>query len=149
MRIQSIKAEGAAELGAALTEFGVRVAKRSANLTITLVSDYLDGPLAELNRQHLSDHAPWLLVQPSGIFPLVGPLFSPGKSACWACLAERMRRNREVKAFLDRSSARRIAVSPLAAHMLGQSGIALAAVEIAESDRDRFPYCIARSHRQP
>ena len=97
------------------------------------MSDYLDGPLAELNRQHLSDRTPWLLVQPSGIFPLVGPLFSPGKSACWACLAERMKRNREVKAFLDRSSARRIAVSPLAGNMLGRSGIALAAIEIAKA----------------
>jgi oxazoline/thiazoline synthase len=133
VRIQSIEAEGATELGAALTEFGVRVAKRSADLTVTLVSDYLDGRLAELNRQHLSDHAPWLLAQPSGIFPLVGPLFSPGKSACWACLAERMKRNREIKAFLDRSQARCVAVSPLAANMPGRSGIALAAVEIAKA----------------
>src|ERR1700677_4427817 len=42
VRIQSIEVEGAAQLGAALTEFGVSVVKRSADLTITLVSDYLD-----------------------------------------------------------------------------------------------------------
>ena len=89
--------------------------------------------MAELNRQHLSDRTPWLLVQPSGIFPLVGPVFSPGKSACWTCLADRMKRNREVKGFLDRKQARRVAVSPLARDAFGQSGIQLAAVEIAKA----------------
>ena len=78
------------------------------------MSDYLEGRLAELNREHLSDRTPWLLVQPSGIFPLVGPVLRPGKSACWACLAERMQRNREIKAFLDRKQAHRVAASPLA-----------------------------------
>ena len=133
VRIQSIDVQGATELGAALSGLGVRVVKRSADLTVTLVSDYLDGRLAELNRQHLSDRTPWLLVQPSGIFPLVGPVFSPGKSACWTCLAERMKRNREVKAFLDRRQARCVAVSPLARDTFGQSAIQLAAVEIAKA----------------
>ncbi len=125
--------QGATELGAALTALGVRVVKRSADLTVTLVNDYLEERLAELNRQHLSEHSSWLLVQPSGIFPLVGPVFRPGESACWACLAERMKRNREVKALLDRSHARCVAVSPLARDTLGQSSIQLAAVEIAKA----------------
>jgi ribosomal protein S12 methylthiotransferase accessory factor len=133
VRIQSIDVQGATELGAALSGLGVRVVKRSVDLTVTLVSDYLEGRLAELNRQHLSDHTPWLLVQPSGIFPLVGPVFSPGKSACWTCLADRMKRNREVKALLDRGQARCVAVSPLARHTFGQSAIQLAAVEIAKA----------------
>src|SRR6204780_5776142 len=82
VRIQSIKVQGAAELGAALSELGVRVVKRSADLTVTLVNDYLERRLAELNRKHVSERTPWLLVQPSGAFPLVGPLFSPGQTAC-------------------------------------------------------------------
>ena len=94
VRIQSIDVQGATELGAALKALGVRVVKGAADLTVTLVSDYLEARLDELNRQHLSDRTRWLLVQPSGIFPLVGPVFSPGKdqskSACWTCLAERM-----------------------------------------------------------
>jgi len=133
VRIQSIDVKGAAELGAALRALGVRVVKGPADLTLMLTSDYLDGRLAELNRQHLADRKPWLLVQPSGIFPLVGPVFRPGKSACWTCLAERMKRNREVKALLDRGSARRVAASPLALEMVGRSGIQLAAVEIAKA----------------
>jgi oxazoline/thiazoline synthase len=133
VRIESIDVKGAAQLGAALRELGVRIVKRSPKLTVTLVGDYLDGRLAELNRQHLSHRTHWLLVQPSGIFPLVGPVFRPGKGACWACLAERMQRNREVRALLDRRGARRVVASPLARGALGQSGIELAAVEIAKA----------------
>jgi len=142
--IQSLDVEGAAELGAALKALGVHVVKgqkAEADLTVTLVNDYLEPRLAELNRQHLADRTPWVLVQPSGIFPLVGPVFRPGKdksqSACWMCLAERMVRNREVKGFLDRcvagKHAARVAVSPLARDPLGGGPIALAAVEIAKA----------------
>jgi oxazoline/thiazoline synthase len=133
VRIQSVDVQGAKELGVALSALGVRVAKGAAELTVTLVNDYLEGRLAELNRQHLSDRTPWLLVQPSGVAPLVGPVLSPGNGACWACLADRMTRNREVKGLLDRRQARRIAVSPLVRHPFGQSAIQLAAVEIARA----------------
>ena len=133
VRIQSIDVQGETELGAALSGLGVRVVKRLPDLTVTLVNDYLEARLAELNRQHLSDGAPWVLVQPSGIFPLVGPVFRPGQSACWMCLADRMTRNREVKALLERREARCVAVSPLAQQTLGQSAIQLAAVEVAKA----------------
>src|SRR5580700_4627987 len=133
VRIQSIDVQGETELGATLSGLGVRVVKRSPNLTVTLVNDYLYGRLAELNQQHLSDRTPWVLVQPSGIFPLVGPVFRPGQSACWMCLAERMKRNREIKALLDRRQARCVAVSPLAQGTFGQSAIQLAAVEVAKA----------------
>jgi oxazoline/thiazoline synthase len=133
VRIQSIDVKGAKELGAALSELGLRIVKGAADLTVVVVNDYLEGQLAKLNQQHLSDHKRWLLVQPSGIFPLVGPVFTPGESACWNCLADRMKRNREIKALLDRRKARRIMASPLAQDTLGQSAIALAAVEIAKA----------------
>jgi ribosomal protein S12 methylthiotransferase accessory factor len=133
VRIQSIDVQGGAELGAALGRLGVRVVKRTPDLTVTLVNDYLETRLDELNREHLSDGSPWLLVQPSGIFPLVGPVFRPGQSACWTCLAERMKRNREVKALLDRREARCVAVSPLVHETVGQSAIQLAAAEIAKA----------------
>jgi bacteriocin biosynthesis cyclodehydratase domain-containing protein len=133
VRIQSLDVQGETVLSAALKGLGVRVVKRAADLTIVLVSDYLNGQLGELNRQHLTDRTAWMLAQPSGIFPLVGPVFRPGKSACWACLAERMQRNREVRAFLDRKQARCVAVSPLMRGALGQSGFHLAAVEVAKA----------------
>jgi hypothetical protein len=119
VRIHSVDVQGVEKLTAALHEVGVRLTKRSADLTVTLVNDYLEEGLAELNRQHLSDRTSWLLVQPSGVFPLVGPVFRPGKSACWSCLAERMRRNREVKAFLDRKKSIPIVTSTLARNLFG------------------------------
>jgi oxazoline/thiazoline synthase len=133
VRIQSIDVQGAAELDAALRGMGVRVVKRTGNLTVTLVNDYLEGRLAELNREHLAEGTPWLLVQPSGIFPLVGPVLRPGESACWTCLADRMKRNREIRAHLEGGQARCVAVSPLARQPLGQSATQLAAVEIAKA----------------
>ncbi len=133
VRVQALDVRGANELTAALKARGVRVAKGAADLTITLVNDYLDERLDELNRQHLSGRTPWLLVQPAGIFPLVGPIFSPGMSACWACLAERMTRNREIKAFLDRRRAQCVTTSPLARDAFGEGAIALAATEIAKA----------------
>jgi bacteriocin biosynthesis cyclodehydratase domain-containing protein len=138
VRVQSIDVQGAAELAAALAALGVRVVKSSPDLTITLVNDYLERKLAELNRERVSDKTPWLLVQPSGLFPLVGPLLSPGVTACWTCLFDRMIRNREVKGFLDRGPAQPVAVSPLARNIFGQGAIQFAAVEIAKAIATEF-----------
>ena len=138
VRIHSLDANGRADLSAALASLGVRIAKRSGDLTIAMVTDYLDKRLHELNRQHLSKRTTWLLVQTSGIFPLVGPLFRPGDGPCWLCLAERMRRNREVKALLDRTAARPVFLSPLVQDGVGQSGTALGAMEIAKAIATEF-----------
>jgi bacteriocin biosynthesis cyclodehydratase domain-containing protein len=138
VRIESIDVEGAKELAAALGELGVRVVNRSPDLTITLVNDYLERRLAELNQQRVPDKTPWMLVQPSGVFPLVGPLFNPGESACWTCLFDRMIRNREIKGFLERGPARPVAVSPLVRKTFGQSAIQFAAVEIAKAIASGF-----------
>jgi oxazoline/thiazoline synthase len=138
VRVESIDVQGAAELGAALSKLGVRVVDRSPDLTVTLANDYLERKLAELNQRRVSDGTPWLLVQPSGAFPLVGPVFRPGHGACWTCLFDRMIRNREVKGFLDRGAARPVAVSPLAHNTLGQGAVQFAALEIAKAIASGF-----------
>ena len=138
VRIESFDVEGARQLASALRSLGVVVVERSANLTITLVNDYLERRLAELNSQRMVDGTRWLLVQPSGVFPLVGPLFRPGESACWTCLFDRMVRNREIRGFLERGPMRPIAVSPLVRKSLGQGGIHFAAVEIAKAIASAF-----------
>ena len=133
VRVESIDVHGATAFSAALSELGVRIVKRSPDLTVTLVNDYLERRLAELNQQRVSDRSRWLLVQPSGAFPLVGPVFSPGESACWTCLFDRMIRNREVKGFLDRGPARPVATSPLVRNAVGQGAIQFAALEVAKA----------------
>ncbi|ACL59542.1 TOMM precursor leader peptide-binding protein [Methylobacterium nodulans] len=133
VRIRALDVAGTEDLAAALADLGVRVVRRAADLTIVLASDYLEARLAAENRRHLSEGTPWLLVQPSGIFPLVGPLFTPGRGACWTCLADRMRWNREIKAFLERRQAKPMALSPLVRNMVGQSAVPFAAIEIAKA----------------
>lgn len=137
VRIEAVDVEGAAELGKALADLGVRVVKSSPDLTVTLVNDYLDRQLNERNQQRAAGKAPWLLVQPSGVFPLVGPVFHP-EGACWTCLFDRMIRNREIKGFLDRGGARPVALSPLAQNTVGQSAIQFAAIEIAKAIASGF-----------
>ncbi|WLA61606.1 TOMM precursor leader peptide-binding protein [Bradyrhizobium diazoefficiens] len=138
VRIESIDVKGAKELTAALSKLGVQIAKRSPKLTITLVNDYLDRRLAELNQERVAGKTHWLLVQPSGAFPLVGPMFKPGESSCWTCLFDRMIRNREIKGFLDRGPARAVAISPLVNHPVGRTAIHFAAVEIAKAIASGF-----------
>src|ERR1700691_494363 len=53
VRIQSIDVQGETDLGAALSGLGVRVVKRSPDLTVMLVNDYLEPRLAESNRPEL------------------------------------------------------------------------------------------------
>jgi oxazoline/thiazoline synthase len=138
VRIETMGAAGQKELDAALRKFGVRVVDHSADLTVVLVDDYLDGQLDAFNRLRLAQRQQWLLVQPSGIFPLVGPIFSPGKSACWTCLADRLKWNRQIKAFLDRKKARCVAASPLSKSLVAPSAIGLAATEIAKAIASGF-----------
>jgi len=138
VQIESMGAAGARELDAALGKFGVSIVDHSADLTVVLVDDYLDGRLFEFNRQRLAQRQDWLLVQPSGVFPLIGPIFRPGKSACWTCLSDRMKWNRQIKAFLERTNARCVAASPLGRNLLAPSAIGLAATEIAKAIASGF-----------
>ena len=149
VQIQSLGAAGQSELDAALRKFGIRVVDHVADLTVALVEDYLDGRLSEFNRQRLLQKQEWLPLQPSGIFPLLGPIFRPGKSACWACLAERMKWNRQIKAFLDRTESRCVVTSPLSKNMLTSSAIGLAAIEIGKGDCQRLPHRLEPTCRQP
>jgi ribosomal protein S12 methylthiotransferase accessory factor len=136
--IESLGVAGKEELADALRGFGVRVVDGAGDLRIALVGDYLDERLSEFNRRQLAEKAEWLPVQPTGVFPLVGPIFSPGKSACWRCLSDRMKWNRQVKAFLDRKAARCVSLSPLAAEPVGRAGVSLAAVEIGKAIASGF-----------
>ena len=139
VRVESLGVDGTEELTAALRVLGVRVVDKGADdLTVVLVGDYLDERLAAFNQRRLEEKKDWLPVQPTGLFPLVGPIFSPGKSGCWRCLSDRMKWNRQVKAFLDRKGARCISASPLGAEALGRGGVSLAAVEIGKAIASGF-----------
>jgi bacteriocin biosynthesis cyclodehydratase domain-containing protein len=138
VKVEAFDVGGAKELTAALKHLGVRIVDRAPDLTVTLANDYLEPRLAELNKARVKSKTPWLLVQPSGPFPLVGPVFRPHESACWTCLFDRMIRNREIKGFLDREGGQIVALSPLVQNPFGQTAIQFAAVEIAKAIASGF-----------
>ncbi len=84
----------------ALAANGLRVGEEG-DLTVVLASDYLRPELREVNREALRRDKPWLLAKPLGTMVLLGPVFRPGVTGCWECLAQRIRGNREVEAFLQ------------------------------------------------
>ncbi|MTI80387.1 MAG: TOMM precursor leader peptide-binding protein [Firmicutes bacterium] len=70
-----------------------------ANLGIVLTNDYLHPGLDEYNRRAMEKGLPWVLAKPVGIVPWIGPLLYPGQTACWECLASRLRGTQEVSVF--------------------------------------------------
>ena len=77
---------------------------RPPRCLFVVADEYLRPALGDLNRATLATGTPWLLVQPTSIMPLVGPLFVPRETGCWTCLAQRVRANREVEIFAHTSS---------------------------------------------
>jgi len=76
----------------------------AAPFTLVAVNDYLNPVLADINAAMLRDQRAWMLVKPVGAFLWVGPVFTPASSACWECLAQRLRGNRSVEAFIERTN---------------------------------------------
>ena len=113
-----------APLEAALTGLGIRVAEEHADLIVAVSDDYLHDGLAETNAEALASGRPWLLLKPTGSILWFGPLFRPGHTACWECLAQRLRGHREVEAFLQ-------SVRPCAAQAATMSGRAAPGADVA------------------
>ncbi|MCA9696363.1 MAG: TOMM precursor leader peptide-binding protein, partial [Myxococcales bacterium] len=62
-------------------------------VTLVVVDDYLRPELATINEQALAGGRPWMLCRPMGRKAWFGPWMVPGQTACWACLARRLRDN--------------------------------------------------------
>ncbi len=84
-----------------ILETGVTIDHDKAQLTVVTCKNYLDSHLLELNKLYLNQKKPWILVRPSGIEPMLGPVFGCNYgTACWDCLATRLRCHQEVHEFL-------------------------------------------------
>jgi len=101
----------ASELTATLESLGVQIADEAdADLVLALTDSYLREGLDAFNQEALAKSRPWILVKPVGTVIWFGPVFQPGKTACWQCLAQRLRDNRPLEAFIE---GRRDNSSPL------------------------------------
>jgi ribosomal protein S12 methylthiotransferase accessory factor len=84
-----------------LRSLSVRVGEEGVgSFDVVLTDSYLRDELADLNASALRSGRPWLLARPTGRQVWVGPLFRPGVTGCWRCLAERLRANAPVPAYL-------------------------------------------------
>ncbi|WP_375472239.1 TOMM precursor leader peptide-binding protein [uncultured Nostoc sp.] len=104
------------------------------NFTAVLTDDYLQPGLDEFNSQALRIQKPWMLVKPIGTTIWVGPIFVPGQTGCWQCLAQRLRGNREVETAVGQQKGI-VAPFPTSRSILPthlQIGLNLAAAEIAK-----------------
>jgi ribosomal protein S12 methylthiotransferase accessory factor len=119
-------------LARVLRSMGIGVSD-DGEASVVLTDDYARGELAEVNRRAMEAKRPWLLAKPVGAVTWTGPLFVPGRTACWACLRDRLRRNRHVDAFVQARTGRETSLGRSLAALPGslQTGIGLAATEIA------------------
>ena len=83
---------------------GFQVVKSKGAVLLALTDDYLQPGIAEVNRQALGSGRPWFLAKPCGVCLWMGPVFSPGHTGCWQCLARRLEDNRQAEGFLQRQS---------------------------------------------
>lgn len=70
------------------------------DVSVVVTDDYLRPQLAGWNTQALASGKPWLLVRPIGIESWIGPMFVPGQTACWDCLAQRLRGHRKLETYI-------------------------------------------------
>jgi len=107
--------------------------EQTGDLAVVLTDDYLQEGLREFNQERLQTRAPWLLVKPVGAVLWLGPLFVPGETGCWQCLAHRLAEHRKVESSLQ-YQLKRSAPFPVSRAMLPstiQAGCALAATQVA------------------
>jgi ribosomal protein S12 methylthiotransferase accessory factor len=68
---------------------------------VVVADDYLNPALSAWNRACLASGSPWLLSRVTGAHVWLGPLFVPGETGCWECLAQRLRANRQVERYIQ------------------------------------------------
>ena len=114
---------------------GVGLREAEGGLQVVVTPDYLLPELGPLNVAALAHDRPWLLVKPTGTILLVGPLFVPGKTGCWACLSHRLTFNRQVERYASRRTGRPMPLSVARGWIPSSQGLAasLAATELARA----------------
>lgn len=89
-----------------LEQNGLRVVDHGA-LRVVVTDSYLAPELDEWNRQAIAEGKPWVLVKPGGIQSWLGPAFVPGETACWECLAHRLRWHKRAEVHFAHRAQRR------------------------------------------
>lgn len=124
------------ELIATLESLQVQIADEAdiekADIALVLTDSYLREGLDAFNREALEKSRPWMLVKPVGTILWLGPIFHPGKTPCWECLAQRLRNNRPSEAFIERHGDKSSPLTPPLAHLAPsqQTALGMTAMEV-------------------
>lgn len=102
------------------------------SLSLVLTDDHLHPALAGIDAEARDAGRAWLLVRPSGVQPWLGPLFVPGRTGCWECLAQRLRGHRRLEAHVERETGRRFVAPTAALPCTRDAVIGLVATEVAK-----------------
>lgn len=130
--VTSVGAVPTQEFISILESLNIQVSQ-DGDIAVVLTDDYLQVGLDTFNQKALQSQRPWMLVKPVGKTLWVGPIFHPQKTGCWECLAQRLRANRPMEAFIQKQKG--IATMPTSLAVLPstlQTGLNLAATEIAK-----------------
>jgi bacteriocin biosynthesis cyclodehydratase domain-containing protein len=133
VRIETYGDVDATALCEALATVGVNPVDTEPDLVVALVDDYLQPGLAERNADALRERRPWLLARPSGPSIWIGPVFVPGETACWSCLATRIEANRQSMTYLQQKLDEAVPLTPSRPRLsvAAGAGAHLVATEIA------------------
>jgi oxazoline/thiazoline synthase len=85
------------------------------DVAVVVTDDYLRPELAAWNARSLISAKPWLLTKPVGMQTWIGPMFVPGKTACWECLAQRLRGHRKLEEYVARRTGTDAPVAAISA----------------------------------
>jgi len=117
----------------ALNDLGIKTGD-AGQLNVVVTDNYLQPSLAQFNHTALQEKKPWLLVKPVGTTIWIGPLFVPGETGCWECMARRLRENRPTEAFIERQTGQ---TNPIIAPVGSlpttvRTALSMAATEVAK-----------------
>lgn len=131
IKLTALSSNGVTLMESALNSVGLSTGL-AGDFSIVIADDYLQPELEKVNQEALHTGRPWMLVKPAGTILWIGPIFVPGTTGCWQCLAQRLRGNREVESFLENKG--KVGPFPVSRATLSttlQSALNMAAVHAA------------------
>ncbi|HEV3050531.1 MAG TPA: TOMM precursor leader peptide-binding protein, partial [Longimicrobium sp.] len=135
LSVTALDGEPGDEVAEALRAGGLRVVEGPSSLDVVVARDYQSTGLAAINERMLAAGRPWMLMKLNGRVPWIGPLFEPGTTGCWQCLAQRLQANRQLQGFLQRKLDRQ---DPLSLAWSRHPAVVQAATAIAATEITRF-----------
>lgn len=134
VNVEEIGGGGAQAVVDALYSLGVPQAAIS-DLRVVVTDDYLREELDAINQHALASRQGWMLARLVGEVLWIGPVFLPDQTACWQCMAHRIRINRPVEDYVRRQRsdlAQKPELARAAFNASIQLGANIVATEIAK-----------------